>query len=232
MCTALSNCFRKCIWGENVLAAPAIPYTEEIELKLIAGDSGRKKQDMRAWENFIEWTTSREFPGNFSLHDLMEQIDGTGRRALDLGCGAGRDTELLLNNDWHVTAVDMCPLAINHLNPLKSTHSDKLEIVLSTLEDFPFTENYDLIVAHNVLGFCAPGKIKAIWDRMYSSLYENGCVLCSLPVPIGGNYSEWSMNREEMIHFFIDRRFTIIDEIPINTPDSDHPTRLILQKIE
>src|SRR5436305_1458940 len=65
--------------------------------------------------------------------------------ALDLGCGAGRDTRYLLAHGWRVTAVDSEPEAISLLteSPQRNLHA-----VQSSIEDFDYErEIYDLVNA-------------------------------------------------------------------------------------
>jgi SAM-dependent methyltransferase len=54
---------------------------------------------------------------NFLAHalKLTDGHDGSGRLAIDLGCGAGNETLALLERGWHVHAVDGEPRAIEIL---------------------------------------------------------------------------------------------------------------------
>jgi len=70
-------------------------------------------------------------------------------RALDLGAGAGRDTRYLLQQGFHVTAVDNDPQAVAML---RSFPEEKLQVVQAAFEDVAF-ETYDLINAQFALPF-------------------------------------------------------------------------------
>ena len=63
--------------------------------------------------------------------------------ALDLGCGAGRDTRFLLAQGFTVTAVDA-----NEATPayLRELPQDRLQIVWASFEEFQFA-SYDLVNA-------------------------------------------------------------------------------------
>ena len=69
--------------------------------------------------------------------------------ALDLGCGAGRDTRFLLQQGFRVTAVDRNPEAILHLQDLSQ---DQLTLVQCSFETFRFG-TYDLVSAQWSLPF-------------------------------------------------------------------------------
>src|SRR6266852_2382929 len=70
-------------------------------------------------------------------------------RALDLGCGAGRDTRYLLEQGFQVTAVDA---DANAMAVLATFPQEKLRAIQSSFVDLEF-ESYDLINAHFSLPF-------------------------------------------------------------------------------
>jgi tellurite methyltransferase len=57
-----------------------------------------------------------------------------GKRALDLGAGAGRDSRFLLEQGFQVTAVDASPGAANELAALP--HQERMRIVTARIEEF------------------------------------------------------------------------------------------------
>ncbi len=57
-------------------------------------------------------------PAMPSLLLALEHWHAQPGTALDLGCGAGRDTLELLRRGWQVTAIDAEPLAFDYLNTL------------------------------------------------------------------------------------------------------------------
>jgi SAM-dependent methyltransferase len=99
---------------------------------------------------------------------------GTGRFAVDLGCGAGRDTRELLRAGWSVLAIDREPAAIA---ALAAAASVDLRPALRTLVadvgtvDIPAC---DLVNANLILPFLAPDAYWATWDRILAALPVGG----------------------------------------------------------
>jgi SAM-dependent methyltransferase len=78
-------------------------------------------------------------------------------RALDLGCGEGRDTAFLAREGFRVVARDIAPTGLVKTRALLARHSVSSEGVDLTLEDvrtfdYPM-EDYDLALAANVYQF-------------------------------------------------------------------------------
>lgn len=119
------------------------------------------------WEDFYKIT--RDKPP-WPL--LIEAVSSLAQRkdALDLGCGAGRDTRFLLDKGFRVTAVDNDPHAI----ALTADFSqDYLRVVKSSFEAFHF-ETYDLVNAHFALPFLAEEHFHLVFFRIKQALHAGG----------------------------------------------------------
>src|SRR4051812_15704215 len=91
------------------------------------------------WAEFANLTKDRP---HWPLVERAAGMVGRAGDALDLGCGAGRDTRFLLSQGWRVTAVDREPTGLAMLAELGD---ERLRTVQSAIEDFPFEpESYDL----------------------------------------------------------------------------------------
>ena len=100
------------------------------------------------WSDFA-WAT-RDEP-HWPLLERAAGLVGFPGRALDLGCGAGRDTRYLMAQGWQVTAVDSEPGAIALLAGLRQA---RLRAVQSSIEDFVYEPAaYDLVSAQFSLPF-------------------------------------------------------------------------------
>lgn len=84
------------------------------------------------------------------LHDLVNRLP-PGAKAIDLGCGEGRNALFLAENGLDVTAVDISESGIAKLRHL----ADQKRLVIVTevqdMREYIFTDTYDLIVAHGCL---------------------------------------------------------------------------------
>src|SRR6266852_4227537 len=98
---------------------------------------------------------------------LMEKAVGLlGRTgwALDLRCGAGRDTRYLLAQGWDVTAVDGEARAIALLAELPQEH---LQVIQSSFEDFTYGhERFDLVSAQFALPFIPRRSFTGVFARI------------------------------------------------------------------
>ena len=93
-------------------------------------------------------------------------------RALDLGCGAGRDTRYLVAHGWQVTAVDQEADAIAHLADLPRAN---LRAAQSSLEDFDYEkEAYDLISAQFSLPFISRSRFDEAFSRIKAAIKPGG----------------------------------------------------------
>ena len=115
-----------------------------------------------------------------------------GRHALDLGCGAGRDTRYLLAHGWHVTAVDTNETALALLSELPQEH---LEVVKASFEDFGYGhERYGLISAQYALPFIPRSSFAGVFARIKQALKPTGIFTGQF----FGVRDEWNMPGNDM----------------------------------
>ena len=94
--------------------------------------------------------------------------------AIDLGCGAGRDTLELLRRGWRVTAIDAESLAFEYLNVLVPTdHQARLQTQCTSFQDAELAPA-ELINASFSLPFCPPGEFAALWQLIEHALKPGG----------------------------------------------------------
>jgi SAM-dependent methyltransferase len=94
--------------------------------------------------------------------------DDGPRFAVDLGCGAGRDTRELLRRGWRVLATDMTPEGIETLRRL--TPEDDLVRLQTEV-------SCDLVNANLSLPFQPAQDYAAVWERIRAA------------IPVGGRFS-------------------------------------------
>ncbi|GHO59261.1 class I SAM-dependent methyltransferase [Ktedonobacter robiniae] len=95
-----------------------------------------------------------------------------GKQALDLGCGAGRDTTFLVERGFYVTAVDKNEAAYPYFAALLP---EQAHWVHSTFEHFAFQPSmYDLITAQWSLPFQQPAIFGEVFARLREALRPGG----------------------------------------------------------
>lgn len=106
---------------------------------------------------------------------------GNGRRAIDLGCGAGKETLALLDGGWQVLAVDSLPDTRDRLlATVPAALADLLEIELSPFEDLRRLPEAGLILASYSLPFVHPDNFGRVWRMLLGALAHSGVIAVNL----------------------------------------------------
>jgi 2-polyprenyl-6-hydroxyphenyl methylase/3-demethylubiquinone-9 3-methyltransferase len=76
----------------------------------------------------------------------------TGRRALDIGCGAGRNAVPLARTGWDVVGIDLSwPMLAAARERAREDDARCLQLVLAPMERLPAADGtFDLVVAHGI----------------------------------------------------------------------------------
>ena len=148
---------------------------------------------------------------NENLREFIELKIKTGN-AIELGCGAGRDTILLLENEWNVLAIDREDVLNIITEKLNEKELRKFRFEKQEFESLKLEDN-NLIVANYSLPFCNKDKFNEMWGKIKDSILENGYFV--------GNFfglnDEWAktkydmtfLSKEQVIELFKD--FEIIE---------------------
>lgn len=146
--------------------------------------------ESKGWQEYYEKTKER--PPRPLLVKAVSLINGRDE-ALDLGAAALNNTKYLLSEGFkHVTALDKERLADDIVAELPA---DKVEYVISTFEDFEFSENeYDIVNAQYALPFNPPDTFKEVFSKIKRALKPNGIFVGQL---FGVN-DEWNTAEKRM----------------------------------
>lgn len=88
-------------------------------------------------------------------------------RALDLGCGNGRNSLYLAANGFAVTAWDKNPMSVNNLESIRAAERlDNLQTAVKDLNSLSFDGEYDLILSTVVMMFLEPDTIPGLIANM------------------------------------------------------------------
>lgn len=97
-------------------------------------------------------------------------------KAIDLGCGAGRDTVFLIKNNWDVVSVDKENTSQFIIEKLSKQELNKFEFIQSDFENMVLPKN-NLLVANYSIPFCDKEKFKDVWNKIVLSIELNR-ILC------------------------------------------------------
>ncbi len=125
------------------------------------------------WLTYYETTHDR--PPSPLLIAALTYVSAVGD-ALDLGCGAFRDTRELLKRGFRVTAVDSHPAVAEMATALPQDH---LECVISTFTDFRYG-NYELVNASFSLPFNSPENFDEMFANVMKSIKPGGIFIGQL----------------------------------------------------
>lgn len=148
----------------------------------------------RSWKAYYARTSHR--PPSSSLQRAITLLSLTGEKtALDLGCGAGIETQYLLEKEFHVTAVDQQVEALEYLFSLPFQH--RLRAVCAPFETFSFG-CYDIIHAHNSLSFLSPAAFSNVWEAIQHALNPGGFFVGTF----FGTHDSWQQQHYRQMTFF------------------------------
>lgn len=120
------------------------------------------------------YENTKSAPAMPSLLLALDHWIAAPAHAIDLGCGAGRDTLELLRRGWQVMAIDAEPLAFEYLNPrVPAEHQPHLQTRCTPFQQAELAPA-ELINASFSLPFCPPGEFAALWQRIEQALKPDG----------------------------------------------------------
>ncbi|MFH1129208.1 MAG: methyltransferase domain-containing protein [Patescibacteria group bacterium] len=164
---------------------------------------------------------------NKKVEELAGLLPVNGK-VLDLGCGAGGNSVFLAEKGFDVTCVDKDNEVISEIKQ----NYPNIDAINKSILDFDFVENqYDLILALNVLSFLCFEDIKTITSNMVKSLKENGLIylqVFSINEPCK-NFNHL-FTKEEISELFFQNTIVELEELSIkdnHPPQGEHEHSII-----
>lgn len=165
-----------------------------------------------AQEDKIKWNKKykekhsllKDRPASKKLDTIIQNIQKGN--ALDIACGAGRNSIFLAIKGFNVDAVDISEVALEHLNNLDIKN---INAILVDLDHYiPSKEFYDIVVMTNFLD-------RSLIPKLVDALKTNGYMLIETYMNDPINEKENSnpnflLQKDELKEFF-DGSFKIID---------------------
>ena len=113
---------------------------------------------------------------NKTIIYFINKINPMPGNAIELGCGAGRDTKYLIKKGWNVLAIDREDVENRIKKRLKQEELDRFEFQRQDFENVVLPEN-NLLVANFSLPFCNKDKFNELWNKVEKSILPNR-ILC------------------------------------------------------
>lgn len=146
---------------------------------------------MKRIEKFYENTK------NCKCHKNVEQfvkLNIAPGNAIELGCGAGRDTIYLIKNGWNVLGIDREDVEHIITEKLSDVEVKRFRFQRQKFENIRL-EKCDLLVANDCLPFCDKSMFYEFWKKIVDSILPDGYFVGNF---FGVN-DEWSGMKENMV---------------------------------
>lgn len=119
-------------------------------------------------------------PVHSEVLEAMESL--SPGKALDLGCGQGRNALFLAQHGFEVTAVDQNELALEILQSIVEQEDLEMTVGLYDINSANLKQSYDLIVSTVVLMFLQADRIPAIIRNMQDQTNPSGynLIVCAM----------------------------------------------------
>jgi tellurite methyltransferase len=127
--------------------------------------------------------------------DVVEFVSSASARhfrdVLDLGCGIGRHTGLLLDAGWQVTAVDSSSEALMVLERNFGSFRDQLTVVRASYDEDVFAANsFDFVLAYNVIYHGVRDTMGRAMQLVRQWLRPGGLFFFTCPTRRDGKYRD------------------------------------------
>ena len=172
---------------------------EEIASHLFEAGAENPMAEPQAWHRVeaatddVEWylefycEPKDYFPKKYNTNPVhSEVLEAVGivpaGKALDLGCGQGRNALFLAQHGFDVTAVDQNELALEILQSIVAEEDLEMPVGLYDINAAALTQNYDFIISTVVLMFLEADRIPAIIRNMQEHTNPGGynLIVCAM----------------------------------------------------
>jgi len=149
-----------------------------------------------SWEeHYYKMLDGRE-PRQLLLDVLEKFPKGEHFHAVDLGCGDGTETAVLLSRGWQVLAIDAEQAGINRLlDKIPEESLSRLQTQVAVFEEIDLPPT-DLVHASYSLPFCHPDHFPVMWGRITNAIHPGG----RFAVNFFGVNDSWANESDKSFH--------------------------------
>jgi len=148
-----------------------------------------------SWDDYYKKIQGRA-PRPLLLDALEKFPADSALHAIDLGCGDGTETALLLGRGWNVLAVDGAEAGIKRLLDKVPTEAQShLQTQVAKFEEVTLPPT-DLIHASYSIPFCHPDHFPAMWEKIANALKPGG----RFAGQFFGVHDSWADNKDMTFH--------------------------------
>ena len=162
---------------------------------------------MRSIEKYYDNTKNAE--PNYIVKEFIKLNVRPGN-AVELGCGAGRDTVYLIKNGWNVLAIDKENVKSRIVEKLSKDELKKFKFSKQKFECIELEKN-DLIVSNFSLSFCNKNDFEKLWNKIRNSILNDGYFVGNF---FGVNDS-WSVTKPQMLFLSKEQVIELFDGFEI-----------------
>ena len=131
---------------------------------------------------------------SFFLENFINNVNLEQKNAVDLGCGAGRNTLYLIKNGFKVLAIDKEDTSELIAKKLNSEELKRFKFRCQNFKDIEIDKN-NLLVANFSIPFCNKNYFKTLWNKITNNILENGYFVGNF---LGLNDS-WAKTKKDMV---------------------------------
>lgn len=127
---------------------------------------------MNKWDDY--YIRTKDNDPSYILHLALFKVNLKTGHAIDLGCGNGADTFLLIEKGWTVTSIDFQEKALkNTYERILPEKRCNLTLIKEKFEDVDLPKA-DLVIANDSLSFCTPNQFPALWNKIRDAINPEG----------------------------------------------------------
>ncbi len=161
-------------------------YTETLFRVALKDESVSKAWDWEAGKSDIWLQPSEE------SYYLMNRWKQQGfSKLLDFGCGLGRHSIFYAQNGFDVSAFDLSPDGVAHLNKWAEKEGLQIETYISDMQQLPYeSERFDCLFAYHVISHTNTEGMLRVVSEIKRVLKKNGEFFITLCAKDGENFAE------------------------------------------